>query len=67
MIKYENQREWMEEYHMDDNVNEMYNIPHYFCDDCGDECSADELYLKDNQHLCKYCLAEKHTKLIDAM
>lgn len=30
-----------------------YNVPHYYCDECGDE---DELYEYEDYQLCKECL-----------
>lgn len=31
------------------------NVPHYYCDKCGDE---DKLYNYDGEQLCKDCLLE---------
>ena len=35
------------------------NVPVYFCDECGDEVSSKNLYIYDDQELCKFCLLEK--------
>ena len=35
------------------------NVPHYYCDECGDECYEDEMYELEDQELCLYCLKEK--------
>lgn len=67
MVKYENHCNDTNEYYIDDENNVMYNIPHYYCDNCNDEYDSDELYLKDGQCFCKYCLAEKHTCLKDVI
>lgn len=29
------------------------NVPHYFCDECGDE---EELYYYDGRELCLHCI-----------
>ena len=39
------------------------HVPHYFCDECGDECDPDELYAYETKFkplmLCRYCLCSK--------
>ena len=32
------------------------NVPHYYCDHCGDGLSYDEVYEVDGEELCEYCL-----------
>lgn len=32
------------------------NVPHYYCDECGDES---KLYEYENKELCENCLLEK--------
>lgn len=39
------------------------NVPHYFCDECGDEFYPSELYKYDGEELCKNCLVEKFDTL----
>ncbi len=34
------------------------NVPHYFCDKCGDECNDDNMYEVDGAELCEFCLKE---------
>ena len=42
---------------------EYHNAPHYYCDECGDECSEDDMYAFEDQELCADCLLSK-TKII---
>lgn len=39
------------------------HVPHYYCDECGDEGDLDELYAfegwDDVKMLCRYCLCGK--------
>lgn len=35
------------------------NVPHYYCDKCKDEYTADTLYIYDGEELCKECLLGK--------
>lgn len=37
----------------------------YYCDECGDECSQDELYVyeDENKQLCQSCLLSKFKKV----
>lgn len=36
------------------------NVPHYYCDDCGDEIDG-EVYGDDgHEHLCVHCLCKNH-------
>lgn len=36
------------------------NIPVYACDECGDECNPDELYVTDDDEmLCESCLLSR--------
>lgn len=37
------------------------NVPHFYCDECGDECEPEELYVYSeyDKLLCKYCLVDK--------
>ena len=37
---------------------EHYNVTHYYCDKCGDECDGDDMYELDGQELCQYCVLE---------
>ena len=40
------------------------NVPHYYCDDCGDEIDG-EVYEDDGcEHCCVHCLC-KHHKILD--
>ena len=32
------------------------NVPHYYCDECGDE---DKLYYYNDRELCENCLLDK--------
>ena len=34
------------------------NVPHYYCDKCGEEYSPEELYDYDGEIMCKECLIE---------
>ena len=36
------------------------NVPHYYCDECGDETS---LYYYDDKELCIDCIKEKLEKV----
>ena len=38
----------------------LKNVPHYYCDECGDE---GRLYYFNGQDLCRYCLLEKMEKV----
>lgn len=38
------------------------NVPHYYCDDCGDE---EELYWYDDEQLCASCILKRHKKVAD--
>jgi hypothetical protein len=33
-------------------------VPHWFCDECGQEFNPDELYAFDGQELCEECLKD---------
>lgn len=37
------------------------NVPHFYCDNCGDECEPEELYVfdADDAWLCKTCVCER--------
>lgn len=35
------------------------NVTRYYCDNCGDECEPEELYVVDDEELCHDCLIEK--------
>lgn len=39
------------------------NVNHYFCDDCGDEHWADELYHYEDEMLCVHCLLKRFEKV----
>ena len=34
-------------------------FPHYYCDECGEELQAGELYEYDGQELCIDCIKDK--------
>ena len=34
----------------------LINVPHYYCDDCGDET---DLYWYEDEQLCKYCIIKR--------
>ena len=36
------------------------NVPHYYCDECGEE---DDLYDFDNRQLCIECIKNLHDKV----
>ncbi len=38
------------------------NVPHYYCDECGDETDT---YIFDNAELCSACILNKFKKTID--
>lgn len=38
------------------------NVPHYYCDDCGDE---EELYWHEDEQLCAACILKRHKKVAD--
>lgn len=35
------------------------DVPHFFCDDCGDEISSDKLYDVGGNMLCGYCALKR--------
>jgi formylmethanofuran dehydrogenase subunit E len=38
------------------------NVPHWYCDECGEELAPEDLYQCDNQQLCEDCLLKQfHT------
>ena len=37
------------------------NVKHRYCDKCGEDC--EELYLYDNEELCKDCLSDNFDKI----
>lgn len=39
------------------------NVPHYYCDDCGEET---QLYLLDGKELCIDCIEKRLPKVNDA-
>ena len=43
------------------------NVPHYYCDDCGDEVDSDELYIDEatGAELCLYCIKDTLRKAYD--
>jgi len=41
------------------------NVPHYYCDECGDEFDGEELCIwDDDSHLCKECLFDKYRSIL---
>jgi ribosomal protein L32 len=32
------------------------HMPHLYCDECGDEISADDMYKVDDKMLCRECV-----------
>ena len=38
---------------------EYSNVPHYFCDECGEECGENDMYSFEDQELCEDCLLSK--------
>lgn len=38
------------------------NIPHYYCDHCGEEIDRDEFYVVDGYDLCEDCLKDRFRK-----
>lgn len=40
------------------NECNLKNVPHYYCDECGEEFQPDEIYLFDDGHLCRWCLLD---------
>lgn len=45
------------------------NVPHFYCDDCGEEYSPDELYTDPNSEdvYCKDCILSKLETLADKL
>ena len=43
------------------------NVPYYYCDECGEEYSPEELYDYDGQMLCTECLLSKFKKISETM
>ena len=47
------------------------NVPHFYCDECGDEYTPDELLEIDGKWVCKECLfeqaKEKYKKVSDIL
>ncbi len=41
---------------------QYYSVPHFYCDECGDE---DELYDYDDKQLCRICLLNSVPKVRD--
>ena len=39
------------------------NVPHYYCDKCGEEYLPNGLYKYDDKDLCKDCLLEEFETL----
>lgn len=43
------------------------HVPHYYCDDCGDENDPSDLYVYEDKHkdlmLCSYCLSKRFPTL----
>lgn len=35
------------------------NVTRFYCDECGAEADPDELYIDENDELCKECLIER--------
>lgn len=38
------------------------NVPHYYCDKCGEELSYDEIYEYEDLELCEDCLKDSCKK-----
>lgn len=36
------------------------NVPHFFCDQCGEEMEASELYDVDGEMLCADCILKQY-------
>lgn len=34
----------------------LVNVPHFYCDHCGDEVGEGELYRYEGEELCEYCV-----------
>lgn len=43
------------------NVCQYRNVPHIYCDNCGDEC--DEVYDVGGEQLCEDCLLKAFEKI----
>ena len=41
------------------------NVPHYDCDECGEELAPGELYDYEGEMLCSKCLLDKFTTIAD--
>lgn len=35
----------------------LLHVPHYYCDECGDE--VETLYHYENEQLCEYCVLKR--------
>lgn len=44
-------------------------VPHYYCDECGDECDTDDMYVYSDYDklLCKSCLLDKFKTVAEAL
>lgn len=36
------------------------HIPHYYCDECEEEISENDMYDDDGEMLCRECLLDRH-------
>lgn len=63
MIKYENECCCCatESYPCMGSACPNINVPHLYCDRCGDDC--EELYDLDGEELCKECLLDSFKKI----
>lgn len=39
------------------------NVPHYYCDNCGEECDPDDLYDDNGSMICEDCLLSQYDKI----
>ena len=44
-----------------------YRVTRFYCDNCNEEFDPDELYLHDDQMLCKECLVECFQTVADSI
>lgn len=40
------------------------HVPHFYCDECGDEVSPEELYEYDDEQLCDRCLCGRFNTVV---
>lgn len=40
-------------------------VPHYYCDECGEEFLPEELYMYDDEMLCKDCFVKHFDTVAD--